>query len=625
MSLLLLFAFSLLKRFNPIEVILAGCIFITLFSSLVFSDFLLVFIFFFISIFIFDLKELRVHEIIFFILVFSTLCFWNLSYNSAFEPLGERPRDFALLKEAYYSSHNFEEPWFSEHRIKYYFLWYAFFGRLGKELNLSLEVLYPISISLVASLVIFFTFKIFTTLGFSILNAITLSLVSFCLPNFATLQECLLNRCGDVFSWWRVSRVIKGGITEYPLWSMALGDLHPHYMSLAGDVYFLFRVIKAEKENKSLASFSLVILAFFYSLASNPWGVFFWLCFLIFHVIFKVKNLFNEIQKMNKRSIAYICIMSIWILGFIYFGINKLPETQTSIRLVSADSRTDFWEFLQHYGFQTLMLIITIFKYTHSYWFVAFLLLSFFIQKVYFLLIGLITIFTLYRTKEKFFKTLLASSLLVLSLPEIIFLDDPYGGEHERMNTIFKLYFSAWTPLTIIALVKLLDIEQKFLKQFFMFCLITVSIISLIFQFNSRFEPKISFYSKIESIYPKIQTCLRKLNNFSRGVVLEEGTSAYSWDSAICSISKHRCFLGWENHVYLLYNQNDEISFRKSLIFRILNSNDCSSIKEILEVINVNFILVKTKSSPLYSQKHLYNACLEIICDTEEYVIFKII
>ena len=34
--------------------------------------------------------------------------------------------------------------------------------------------------------------------------------------------------------------------------------------------------------------------------------------------------------------------------------------------------------------------------------------------------------------------------------PELLYVNDSFGGAYERMNTVFKLYYQAWTVLAAV-------------------------------------------------------------------------------------------------------------------------------------------------------------------------------
>ena len=47
--------------------------------------------------------------------------------------------------------------------------------------------------------------------------------------------------------------------------------------------------------------------------------------------------------------------------------------------------------------------------------------------------------------------TLICFALLLLIIPELIYLDDIFAGGFERMNTVFKLYFQSWIIFSIVS------------------------------------------------------------------------------------------------------------------------------------------------------------------------------
>lgn len=50
---------------------------------------------------------------------------------------------------------------------------------------------------------------------------------------------------------------------------------------------------------------------------------------------------------------------------------------------------------------------------------------------------------------------LVAGAFLAMVLPDIVYLDDVFGGEYERINTIFKIWYAAWPMLTLGAIISM--------------------------------------------------------------------------------------------------------------------------------------------------------------------------
>ncbi len=53
------------------------------------------------------------------------------------------------------------------------------------------------------------------------------------------------------------------------------------------------------------------------------------------------------------------------------------------------------------------------------------------------------------RSGRSFALALAAAGLLLIMGPELLYVDDGFGGANERMNTVFKLYYQAWALLAV--------------------------------------------------------------------------------------------------------------------------------------------------------------------------------
>ena len=179
----------------------------------------------------------------------------------------EQPMDLAFLN-ALITSINFppHDPWMTGHSINYYYFGYLIFGSLGKLLALDGSVVYNLALPTVAALSAVGIFGL--TYNLVKLSDIT---EKFAYPAgfFAVLllfagnlegvleymQAQALGSNGfwsfvDVgglsstdstlgfyperhWWWFQASRILPGGeISEFPFFSLVLGDLHPHVMSI---------------------------------------------------------------------------------------------------------------------------------------------------------------------------------------------------------------------------------------------------------------------------------------------------------------------------------------------------------------------------------------------------------
>lgn len=188
----------------------------------------------------------------------------------------EQPMDFAFLNSTVLSMHfPPNDPWLAGETVSYYYFGHLIMGGVGRLAAVPTEVAYNLGIALVAGMAAAAMFGLGTNLvrltGGRVRGAmVTGFIASFLLIGMANLESGLeLVRAGgggtegfwkwvsiegldapavssgwvpsEHWWWWRASRVINtldGGqsldftITEFPFFSLLLGDLHAHLLAL---------------------------------------------------------------------------------------------------------------------------------------------------------------------------------------------------------------------------------------------------------------------------------------------------------------------------------------------------------------------------------------------------------
>ena len=196
----------------------------------------------------------------------------------------EKPMDFAFLNAVISSTHfPPEDPWFSGHPISYYYFGHLIMATLAKVTFTPPAIAYNIAISLIPALLAIGSFGLIynlirlsnntrkSSLIYSLIGpALLMFMSNLQVPleiahtrgwlepgfwNWAQIKglDGINNSSSgffptDTWWWWRATRVIDTlvagqsidyTITEFPLFSFILGDLHPHVLSLPFLVLFL--------------------------------------------------------------------------------------------------------------------------------------------------------------------------------------------------------------------------------------------------------------------------------------------------------------------------------------------------------------------------------------------------
>lgn len=245
-----------------------------------------------------------------------------------------------------------------------------------------------------------------------------------------------------------------------------------------------------------------------------------------------------------------------------------------------------------------------------------------------------------------FENSIIIAGLVLILTPEIVFVNDSYGAEIERMNTIFKLYTTAWGLLGLGAVSVVHRSFQKFSAS--------ISQIGLGFQYvaggaiaamlsvatagfyahtapmrwgglESKGATLVEGLDTANKWHPGSSVVIRKLRQLPKGRVLEAQGRAYSYTGFVATLSSQPAYLGWANHINLLTKEYEEVNRRQKVTETIYNESDCLQRKELAKKEKIRYIVVGTLEEKAHggaSQKDY--SCFAAVVKAEQYALYQI-
>lgn len=595
--------------------------------------------------------------------IISFICFLSLCHSwPDFMPMGERLRDYALLSGIIRDPFVAQEPWMSGANLNYYLYWYRFGAFLASLFSIREWDMYHILSAFtfsfyLATLVRLFSYRFTTALSIALGTFIAL----------ASNVEGVWFFLKSDNNWWGPSRVIKGAINEFPAWSFLLGDLHPHFLSYAITPFvalLLLAIWSSERipsEKLLTTFFGICLVGPLWIFNSNAWEVPVLVIFLsaiVFICITKwsVKKLILAGSRNfadSLRGSSRFSFISLLFMMSLYLSSRNIAPGETPFRFVSSPIPvTSTLEFFRHFGFPAVLIVISslsiVTERRIQLVFGLALILCALSQPALPWLIVMLAL-QLYRVvvfetskatdiKSIVFESLGLLGIAMVLIPELVFMDDPYGGENERMNTIFKAYCVAWTTLHVYGFY-LAGEALKGIKNLrdmnpnvaliplalimFVFCGFFAFVTDIRKSDIYTIEPVTRGLSQLDRQYPGAAKSIMTLTDAPLGVVLEAQGNAYSLTSHVSTLSNKPAFLGWQNHVDLLTRDYNESKRRAELTERIYSSMNCDEISAELRGNKINYLVFGPLEREKYPnlQESAFS-CLTELVNTQSYRIY---
>jgi uncharacterized membrane protein len=254
------------------------------------------------------------------------------------------------------------------------------------------------------------------------------------------------------------------------------------------------------------------------------------------------------------------------------------------------------------------------------------------------------------RPAWAFEEAIALSALGLLLLPEFVFLDDPYGGENERMNTIFKVYTTAWGLIALTAV----SLAQRFGSMFLTLqessgkdasslrlavrvvsgalgsCALLLAIpffpLTASLRKSQPFvtTPYEEGLSEVARKFPGSATIIRELRNRPQGRVLEAQGNPYDYTTFVSTLAAQPAYLGWANHVELLSKQYAEVTRRRDLTAKWYKEPDCTKRKELAKLEQISYIVVGSLEQQKYPEVgNIDFSCFTRIIQERDYSLYS--
>ena len=532
----------------------------------------------------------------------------------------EKPMDFAVLSGLMTTSRlPFPDPWLSGERFPYYHFGTYLFARPARAARVPSEFAYNLVAALLPALAAVAGFGAIRArrggTGIAVFGGLLLVLGG----TFDGARQFFSGKPLVDLDWWVSSRRVDNPntITEWPLFTFRLGDLHPHAVTFPFLVTLLGLAGRIRRVSGTLLD-GLLLAAV---VSANPWDL------PASLLILGAGNLAErDFRPAFIRSLATLLPAALFLLpfarsprpafsglswwkegtgaadAFLHFGVLAvIPALAFGIALVRSQTRAD-QSLVAACAFPALALALVVLTKKP-----VFSLAAGFAAGVVWLLLKE----TRGEEPERPAGALRAGLLLAASgavlaaVPDVVLVSDSYGASMRRMNTVFKCFMGAWPLLALGgALLLPLALASRHARVFIRIAVVAALAAALAhplsaIAFRARWNGPLDGLDGLRWMAreaPGDRESIFWLRTHAvEGAVLAEATgNAYSDYGRIGAASGLPTVLGWENHEGLWRGGGSvaETSARKRDLKLIYTSEESGEVFKLLHQYQVRYVFV---------------------------------
>jgi YYY domain-containing protein len=591
----------------------------------------------------------------------------------------EQYMDMSLLGASIHSaSYPPYDPWMSGHTINYYYVGYLMFGLLIKLSGVAPAVGYNLSISLLFAFVVAGAFSLGYALTRRFFWAALAPVFVALVGNWHAIlvQVPAHQDPATTYYWfWSSTRVIGSNttITEFPFFSFMLGDLHPHVMSFPlvllslafGCAIVLSGVpLRLYVSVDSLLPLALVAITVGMLFTVNSWDFPTYL-FAVAACVMVRAYLTDENRSWWRQPVLVVGAIAAASVAFYAPFYAHFRSPTHGLGFVSTSS--DLLEFLQVMGILLLPTVLLIgslaslFQPTgeadeqrdslaasgaratevgsartinavqialYAVLFVVSIVAAHYHLWVVLLMVGFgaAALFVLHRVtnaedpsrQDAIALVFILVACLMIAIPEVVYVRDSFDGSPSyRMNTLFKLYYQAWTLLGIVGAYAVYR-AWSVLKQYFApvygwgaVVLIGVGTLGgLYYTVNAPqsanqggLAQSLDGSALLQANAPGDYAAVQWLIRHATGTPTEMEATGGEYDTRFARISTFTglpTVMGWAGHEFQWRGADPDIQRRVDDIKTVYTTSDVSEAQSLLRQYGVRYVIVGPSEQRAY-------------------------
>jgi len=412
---------------------------------------------------------------------------------------------------------------------------------------------------------------------------------------------------------WQSSRQVEGAITEFPLFSFWLGDLHPHLLSLPMAVAAIGVAAYAGSRILSWRPVVIVSILFGLTWAANPWAMPPTLVAVALMLVcgdgtwrWPWRDGLQRWSAAAAAGLGGLLIAAPFHLAFdppphaikpvfawtdplelvAYAGVLLIPAFFAIVQVARGWGGGDaFRKTGILVGGAALTLIVGVATGRPT---------------TVVLSVGLSVLVAAVlqpgRDGDRPALALAALGLFLFLVPELIYLEDGYGAELHRMNTIFKAYFQGWMLLaTCLPVLVRLGGGSDRGRRILLAGVTVAALPHLLGAAVSSFGAAEHGLDGLAWMAPEDRAIVEVLREQPPGTTMIEAVGdAYSQYARLASASGVPTLLGWANHEMVWRGSGilPETGRRKEIVQSIYTVGDRETIRRLVKEAGVDCVAI---------------------------------